>query len=120
MNDTEAPAIDDTYSQVRIDGVELDAVMVRTLMAQNSLPHIDGRTMSMVCSKCGHPAFDTNERAFTPETGRVCTRCQGKLEGAGRLRKVIANPMVELLTRLGGRAPRQPQRHTLGPQPETL
>ncbi len=35
----ELPNPDDTFSSVEIDGVRLDPVMVRTLMAQNSLPH---------------------------------------------------------------------------------
>lgn len=36
---------DDTFSAVEIDGVRLDPAMVRTLMAQNSLPHLEARVV---------------------------------------------------------------------------
>jgi hypothetical protein len=114
------PEIDDTFSTVIIDGVTLDPAMVRTLMAQNGLPHIQGRVFSMRCVDCNRAAFDEDEEAFTPEVGRRCSRCGGKLSGSGRVRKAIANPLVEILEQLAVRAPRPPQRHSLGFLPETL
>jgi len=114
------PDVDDTFSTVTIDGVTLDPVMVRTLMAQNALPHIAGRVFSMRCMDCNRPAFDADEEAFTPEVGRQCSKCGGTLSGSGRLRKAIANPLVEALERLSFKAPRSPQRHSLGLLPETL
>jgi hypothetical protein len=114
------PDVDDTFSTVTIDGVTLDPVMVRTLMAQNALPHIAGRVFSMRCVDCNRPAFDSDEAAFTPEVGRRCSKCGGSLSGSGRLRKAIANPLVEILERLATKAPRPPQQHSLGFPPETL
>jgi hypothetical protein len=38
----------------------------------------------------------------------------------GKLRKVIANPLVRILSRLASNAPREPQHHDLGLMPETL
>ena len=111
---------DGTFSTVTIDGVTLDPVMVRTLMAQNALPHIAGRVFSMKCVDCNRPAFDADEAAFTPEVGRRCSKCSGSLSGSGRLRKAIANPLVEVLERLSFKAPRSPQRRSLGLLPETL
>lgn len=116
----EWPVIDDTFSAVTIDGVPLDPAMVRTLMAQNALPHIAGRVFSMRCVDCNCPAFNQDGEAFTPEIGRRCSQCGGNLTGSGRLRKAISNPLIEVLERLAGNAPRQPQRHSLGFLPETL
>src|ERR1700736_2994023 len=94
--------------------------MVRTLMAPNALPHITGRVFSMKCVDCKRPACDSDEAAFTPQAGRRCSKCGGSLSGSGRLRKAIANPLVEILERLAVKAPRPPQPHSLGFLPETL
>jgi NAD-dependent SIR2 family protein deacetylase len=118
--DDDTPDLDDTFSKVTINGVTLDPMMVRTLMAQNALPHIAGRVFSMKCVDCNRPAFDTDEAAFTPKVGRRCSKCGGSLTGAGRLRKAIANPIIGVLERLSFKAPRSPQRHFLGFLPETL
>jgi hypothetical protein len=115
-----APDVDDTFSTVTIDAVTIDPIMVRTLMAQNALPHIASRVFSMRCIDCNRPAFDADQAAFTPEIGRRCAKCGGNLSGSGRLRKAIANPLVEVLERLSFKAPRAPQRHSLGLLPETL
>ena len=114
------PIVDDTFSTVIIDGVTLDPAMVRTLMAQNSLPHIAGRVFSLRCSNCSCPAFDEDKEAFTPQVGRRCAQCGGNLTGLGRVRKAISNPLIETLERLASNAPRRPQRHSLGFLPETL
>jgi hypothetical protein len=105
---------------VIIDGVTLDPAMVRALMAQNTLPHIAGRVFSLQCVNCNRPAFDEDKEAFTPEVGRRCSKCGGNLTGSGRVRKAIANPLIEVLKRLASNAPREPQRHSLGFLPETL
>jgi hypothetical protein len=118
--DSDRPEIDDTFSMVTIDGVTLDPAMVRTLMAQNALPHIAGRVFSMQCVDCNRPAFDEDEEAFTPEVGRRCSQCGGNLTGSGRVRKAISNPLIEVLERLAFKAPGPPQRHSLGFLPETL
>jgi hypothetical protein len=62
---------DDTFSEVTIDGIKLDASQVRTLMAQSALPHISGRIKEIRCSGCGEPKFSTGESAFTPATTRT-------------------------------------------------
>jgi hypothetical protein len=58
--------------------------------------------------------------AFTPVVKRICRQCGHKLTPNGRLRKVIANPLPGILSRLAERASRQPQHHDLGLMPETL
>jgi hypothetical protein len=119
-NEGERLEVDETFSTVTIDGVTLDPTMVRTLMAQNGLPHIAGRLFSMRCMACGRPAFDEDEDAFTPEIGRRCSHCGGDLTGSGRVRKAISNPLIDVLERLSAKATRPLQNHSLGLLPETL
>ncbi len=112
--------LDETFSEVILDDVTLDPLMVRTLMAQNALPHLEGRVVAMKCVDCCRSAFDIGQQAFTPATRRKCSECGGNLRGPGRLRKTIANPLVEILDRLSHNAPRHLQRHVLGLLRETL
>ncbi len=116
----EIPTRDDTFSSVEIDGVRLDPLMVRTLMAQNSLPHLERRVVPLKCNSCGAMEFNVGEQAFTPAVGRACSKCGGDLSGPTRLRKTIGNPLLATLERLAKSAPRSPQKHTTGLLPETL
>jgi hypothetical protein len=111
---------DDTFSNVEIDGVRLDPIMVRTLMAQNSLPHLEARVVPLKCSRCDRMEFSSGEQAFTPTVGRMCSKCQGELSGPTRLRRTIGNPLIAMLEQLSARAPRPPQKHATGLLPETL
>ena len=67
--DQEEPDPDETYSEVVIDGIRLDAELVRVSMAQSALPHLRGRFRAMKCPSCGRPQFDTGEAAYTPRIG---------------------------------------------------
>jgi len=118
--DGEVADLDETFSAVEIDGVKLDPVMVRTLMAQNSLPHLEGRVVPLKCDSCGATEFSVDEQAFTPAVGRTCSKCGGGLRGPTRLRKTIGNPLIAILEHLAGNAPRPPQKHVTGLLPETL
>jgi len=110
---------DDTFSVVEIDGVRLEPVMVRTLMAQNSLPHLENRVVSLKCDGCGAMEFSAGEQAFTPVVGRTCLKCGGHLSGPTRLRRTIGNPLIATLDYLARAAPRSPQKHATGLLPET-
>jgi transposase-like protein len=118
--DDEKPELDETFSEVVIDGVALDPIMVRTLMAQSALPHIAGRVRGFTCPKCRQTHFSTGEAAFTPMVEYSCARCHHVFVSSGRLRKVIGNPCVDTLSALAAHAVRTPQMHTLGLLPETL
>ncbi len=118
--DCEFPDCDDTFSAVEIDGVEFDPIMVRTLMAQNSLPHLEARVVPLKCDSCGEMEFSTGEQAFTPAVGRLCSRCGSHLSGPTRLRRTIGNPLIATLQSLAASAPRPPQKHSTGLLPETL
>jgi hypothetical protein len=116
----ELPNRDDTFSAVEIDGVRLDPVMVRTLMAQNSLPHLEKRVVPLKCDCCGAMEFSAGEQAFTPVVGRKCSKCGGHLSASTRLRGTIGNPLLATLERLAGSAPQLPQKHPTGLLPETI
>lgn len=111
---------DDTFAVVEIDGVRLDPIMVRTLMAQNSLPHLENRVVALKCDDCGAMEFSAGEQAFTPVVGRPCSKCGGHLTGPTRLRRIIGNPLIATLDYLARSAPRPPQKHATGLLPETL
>ena len=119
-HDGELPDIDDTFSHVEIDGLRLDPIMVRTLMAQNSLPHLEGRAVSLKCDLCGETEFSAGDQAFSPVVRHSCSKCGGRLSGRTRLRRTISNPLIATLERLATNAPRPPQQHITGLLPETL
>ena len=112
------PEIDDTVAQVTIDGITLDAVMVRTLMAQSVLPHVSGRLRSIDCPRCGDTQFDVGELAFTPRGDHTCQSCGHQIVVRGRVRKVVANPLPKTLETLAAHAPRRPQPYGIDLQPE--
>jgi predicted nucleic-acid-binding Zn-ribbon protein len=113
-------AYDDTFSEVIIDGVRLDPVLVRTLMAQKSLPHIAERVMSFSCPKCENSFFGKDELAFSTRSLHFCDRCGNEFQRRGRLRNVIGNPLVEIFSVLARSAPRQMREHDIGLLPETI
>jgi transposase-like protein len=120
FEDGNRPTIDDTYASVEIDGIRLDADLVRISMAQQALPHISGRTHSFSCPSCGAEHADIGEMAFTPHERHECARCGEMFSSSTRKRKTIGNPMLGVLQALANFAPRAAQRHDLGLIPETL
>lgn len=116
----EDPTVDDTFSEVIIDGVELDPHMVRVLMAQNVLPSLGGRVMSLDCPHCDQPGFDAGEAAYVPGSTHTCPECGRQFPTVGRTRNVVVNPLPAILRDLAAFAPRPPQQHRLDLLPETL
>ncbi len=114
------PEFDDTFSEVVIDGVRLDPVQVRVLMAQNVMPTLKGRVRSMDCPNCGHSAFDAGEAAYVPATLHTCGECGRPFPTQGRTRNTVANPLPAVLESLVEMSPRPPQEHSLDLLPETL
>ncbi len=103
--------IDETFSQVSVDGLKLNAKLVRVMMAQTALPYISGRVIDISCGKCGKPHFDDGELTITPHDDHICVSCGSNLRGKGRLRKTISNPMCGVLERLAITAIREPRKH---------
>jgi len=118
--DRDEPELDETYSVVAIDGVNLDPAMVRILMAQMILPSLKNRVLSITCPACLGVQFSVGEFAFTPSATETCAQCGNQFTAPGRLRKIVANPLPALLARVAETAPRQPQKHDLGLMRETL
>lgn len=114
------PTLDDTYREVTIDGIQLDPVMVRVLMAQNVMPSLEGRVRSMTCRNCGHSQFDASEAAYVPSPMHTCSECGRQFATPGRMRNAVANPLPAILAELAKLAPRPPQQHRLDLLPETL
>lgn len=114
------PKLDDTYSNVVIDGIRLDPAMVRVFMAQSALPHIEGRVISLTCPQCGLSHFDKGEAAFTPHAIHACRRCCCESKSNRRVRNTIANPIIEVFERLSRSAINVPRCHQSNLLPETL
>lgn len=117
-NDEDEEEIDETFSEVIIDGIKIDPAMVRILMAQNTLPYLQGRVKSMKCRYCCESVFSTGEFAFTPVGEHKCKTCGRAVKASGRLRNTIGNPLPANLARLAQHALRAPQSFTLNIQPE--
>lgn len=94
------PSLDETFDAVAIDGIKLEAMQVRVLMAQKVLPHLEGRLVALVCPRCGSPHFDIGDLAYTPHTVHTCV-CGCEFQHSGRMKKVVSNPMIETLKLLG-------------------
>ncbi len=118
--DQTEPDEDDTYREVTIDDIKLDPVMVRVLMAQNVMPLLKGRVLSIDCPNCGHPGFDAGEAAYVPAAMHICSECGCQYPTQGRTRNVVVNPLPAILAELAKQAPRLPQQHQLNLLPETL
>jgi len=117
---SKSPKIDDTFSSVTIDGIKLDPEMVRILMAQSVLPHLEKRVMSLNCPKCRLAHFDGGVNAFTPVLEHKCDNCGYIIKSRGRVRKVVSNSLLATLEVLAKNAVRPPKKHQLDLLPETL
>lgn len=114
------PGLDDTFREVVIDGVRLDPVMVRVLMAQSVMPSLTGRVRSMNCLHCGHPGFDLGGAAYSPSATHACSECDRQFATTGRIRNAVANPLLGVLAELAKLAPNPRQECRLELLPETL
>ncbi len=117
---SDQPTLDETYGEVVIDGIQLDPLMVRVLMAQSALPSLKDRVQPIACRHCNTPHFDLGQFAFTPVASHTCTKCSREFASSGRLRKTIGNPLPNILALLAENSPRAPQKQELGLLPETL
>ncbi|WP_232624329.1 hypothetical protein [Paraburkholderia ginsengisoli] len=114
------PEVDDTYAQVTIDGITLDATQVRTLMAQSAMPHLTGRIVCLSCPACRSAHFDVGELAFTPHTDHLCHTCGQGFRSKSRAKNVISNPFLATKEALARTAANPVRNDVLGLRPETL
>jgi len=100
------PVIDETFSTVRIDGFDLNQRMVQCLMAQNAIPYLKGKIVSLNCPKWGQPHFDDGRLALQPHKEHDCEHCGEKFLTPGSRRLIVSNPLVATLETLRSCAPR--------------
>jgi hypothetical protein len=106
----DVPDLDETYGQVRIDGIEVNSEMVRLLMAQQSLPMLRGHIAVVKCTKCKVEQFDVGPSAYTPRKDRTCNECGHHFTAE---REQISNPVLTTFQRIGALSQRQPQHYVL-------
>jgi hypothetical protein len=92
--------VDDTFGRVRIDGVELDEKQVQYLMAQQALPHLANKIVSLHCPECHEPHFDLGDCAVFPHIEHDCANCGVSFSSPGQRRMVVSNPFVETRLKL--------------------
>ena len=111
------PVIDETFGKVEIDGVEVNPLSVRLLMAQSALPSLRGIVQSITCPRCTKKQFDYDADAFNPRQRRSCMECGLDLTEVRDGLCVIANPALDLFEKLESLAERPRQQHILDLQP---
>ncbi|WP_090639994.1 hypothetical protein [Mucilaginibacter sp. OK283] len=94
------PFSDDTYGTVEIDGILLDAEMVRFFMVQKSFGFLGKFVVSLACPKCSKEHFDKGENAFKPHKTHDCEHCGNVFDDGTRYKGVVSNPIVAKLQAL--------------------
>lgn len=90
------PSVDETFSFVSIDGIVLDAEMVRYFMAQQALPYLKPYLCSLNCPVCGTSHFDQFDMATTPHSIHMCKTCHTKFESPNERPLSISNPFLSI------------------------
>ncbi len=114
------PLIDETFSEVIIDGEVLEPIAVRILMAQMSLPSLVGRVVPLRCKTCGPVRLHLGSEAFNPTALHTCDSCGRAIASPNRRRKVVSNPLLSTLEGLSRTAVRRPQAYSAHWTLETL
>lgn len=89
------PIVDDTFDQVRIDGMPLDEEHLRHFMAQNALYYLRNKIVCLRCPVCNAAKFDRDEAAFRPKSSHSCDDCGNGFNTPGARKLVVSNPFVE-------------------------
>lgn len=95
MQRTTVPSADETFGVVSIDGIVLDPEMVRYLMAQQSLPHLQLALCALECPSCGIPHFDTLDQAIIPHAVHMCAACK-KVFSSPDGQPAVSNPLLHI------------------------
>jgi len=89
----------DTFDEVRLDGVLLNEEHIRYFMAQSTLPYLKGRIKSLHCPDCYCPIYEDGDAAFELKAVHKCS-CGTEFKTKGKPRLLVSNPFVELRDRL--------------------
>jgi predicted RNA-binding Zn-ribbon protein involved in translation (DUF1610 family) len=84
--------IDDTYSPVTVDDIEIDEDRLRVLAIQRALAH-GAPVQSKPCGYCGHSLTSPTDTWLEPVTSHTCAHCG---EVTKTRQRVFLNPLVEL------------------------
>ena len=93
----EMPVIDNTFSSVCIDGIDLDYRQIAQLMAQKALPHLANKIVSLQCPQCQLPHFDEGMHGVTPHKEHQCKGCGRQFNNPGRRKLTVSNPAIAAL-----------------------
>jgi len=88
--------VDDTFDHAVIDGIELNEPHIQYFMAQQALPHLSDRIVSLTCPRCDTPHFDVGDMALFPHNEHTCDHCGKKFISNGRRKLVVSNPFVDV------------------------
>jgi predicted RNA-binding Zn-ribbon protein involved in translation (DUF1610 family) len=80
--------------------VVLDPEQIRVLMVQRSLEFLQDRVTSLRCPVCYEAHFDRGLEALRPHATHTCESCGAQFAGRGRRRKVVSNPMLNVIANL--------------------
>jgi hypothetical protein len=92
--------VDQTFGRVVLDGYAIDALALRYLMAQRSLPYLAPFIRAVNCVRCNAPHFDQDpSKAVQPHMKHTCSSCGS--EFVDRIQgECVGNPLVAILDSL--------------------
>ena len=93
-------AEDETFHEVSIDGQKIDAGQARLLMAQQTLPSLQGRVLSADCVSCRAPHFDQGPTGVQLLRDHRCDHCNEPILSGSHSKKHTYNPLVSTLAAL--------------------
>ncbi|MCW8408087.1 hypothetical protein OQJ13_03780 [Legionella sp. PATHC035] len=95
-NSEKKRVIDNTYSEVWVNGILLDIEMVRVLQIQKAIPQLKRYLTSLSCPSCYHAHFDQEVLAVVPHQQHRCEQCNTVFTTS----KSISNPSIAILNQL--------------------
>lgn len=85
-------AVDETYSAVTVDDLQIDEGLLRVLAVQRSLAH-GAPIVSLTCFSCGRALVDRAGSFLEPSTHHICSQCGADTRTR---RRVFVNPLASL------------------------
>jgi len=83
-----------TFSEIKLDGVLLNEEHVKQYMAQSALAYMQHKVVALDCPQCGEPHFDRGELGFYPHALHLCEKCGVEFGAKCNRHLVVGNPFV--------------------------
>lgn len=99
-NDLATPVIDQTVRDLEIDGITVESQMVRTFMAQQTLPYLLPHLTDLHCPTCGAAHFDIGENALIPHLRHTCFSCGESFLAPEPPYLCVSNPLTGIMKNL--------------------